>query len=144
MISDNITKSSFIVQTLERDLRNIYNAQLLIATKNTYIEGKELKIKVKRGKQFRDKKNAKRIIEKLQNPNFVITQSGENFQVTNYILKELRFYDMKAHGNWKIYNRQVWGILYNNALRDIRSQVTENLRDYLGERLQEVFNNPKK
>ena len=43
MISDNIIKSSFITQVLERDLRNIYAAQSLIATKNTYVEGRDLK-----------------------------------------------------------------------------------------------------
>jgi hypothetical protein len=139
MISDNIVKSSFIVQTLQRDLNNIYKAQQLIATNNTYLEGKELKIKVRAGRQFADKKKAKRIIQKLQNPDFVITQSGENFTVVNHIVKELRFQDMKHLGNWKIYNRQVWGILYNNSLRDIRYQMTNNLRDNLGEKIDKAF-----
>jgi len=139
MISENIIKSSFIAQVLERDLRNIYNAQLLIATKNIYNEGRNLKIKVQKGKQFKDKKAAKRLIEKLQNPNFIISQSGENFTITNYIIKDLRFYDMKHIGNWKIYNRQVWGILYNNALRDIKSGIYEKTRDYLGEQLDKAF-----
>ncbi len=139
MISENIVKSSFIVQTLERDLNSIYNAQLLIATRNIYLKGKDLKITVRAGRQFSEKKKAKRIIQKLQNPDFWITQSGENFTVTNLITKELRFQDMKQLGNWKIYNRQVWGILYNNSLRDIRYQISNNLRDTLGEQLDKAF-----
>jgi len=139
MISENIVKSSFVVQTLQRDLNNIYDAQLLIATKNTYFEGGELRMKVRAGKQFSDKRQAKRLIQKLQNPDFVITQSGENFNVVNYIVRELRFQDMKHLGNWRIYNRQVFGILYNNALRDIRYNITNNLHDTLGEKLDKAF-----
>lgn len=144
MISDNIIKSSFITQVLERDLHNIYQAQLLIATQNTYIEGRNLRVTVRAGRRFSDKKKAKRIIAKLQNPNFVITQSGENFTVTNHILKELRFQDMKRLGNWKIYNRQVWGILYNNALRDIRYNFGKEVHDHVGKQLEDAFRNDVK
>jgi len=44
MITDNITKQQFIVQVLERDVRNIYKAQLAIAQQNIYVEGKQLKV----------------------------------------------------------------------------------------------------
>ena len=32
----------------------------------------------------------------------------------------IRFLDMKKHGNYGIYNRQVWGILWNNSLQTIK------------------------
>ena len=50
MITQNITKQDFMVNVIERDIKNIYRAQLLIAQKDIYIEGKQLKIvKNKRG-----------------------------------------------------------------------------------------------
>ena len=45
MISDNIISSSFIVETVQRDLHNIYNTQLLIATKKHLFRRKRLENK---------------------------------------------------------------------------------------------------
>jgi hypothetical protein len=49
---------------------------------------------------------------------------------------------MKDHGNWRIYNRQVWGILYNNALQDIKSGYGSQLHDYIGKMLRDAIVSP--
>ena len=49
MISENISKQGFIIQVLERDIRNIYKAQLAIAQKNIYVEGRALQVKKRPG-----------------------------------------------------------------------------------------------
>jgi len=137
MISQNITKQEFIVQVLERDIQNIYNAQLAIAQQNIYIEGKELKVKKRRGAKIGVRSGA--LLESLQNPDYLIQAQGEKFIVSAGIVKHMRFIDMKKFGNRKIYNRQVWGILYNNALKDIKFNYGKEIRNFISEKLQEAL-----
>jgi len=145
MISDNITKQDFIVQVLERDVHNIYKAQLAIAQKNIYISGKQLKVTKRHGAKIGVRSGA--LLKSLENPNFMIQAQGEKFIVSAGIVKHMRYLDMKRisskgkeYGNWKIYNRQVWGILYNNALKDIKFNYGQAISDVVGEKLREAFN----
>jgi len=144
MISDNITKQDFIIQVLERDIRNIYKAQLVIAQQNIYISGKELKETKRRGAKIRVRSGA--LLKSLENPDFMIQAQGEKFIVSAGIVKHMRFLDMKRisskgkeYDNWKIYNRQVWGILYNNALKDIKYNYGKEIADRVSEALHEAF-----
>ena len=133
MISDRIIQDGFIVNTLKRDIINIYRAQLGIAKENIYVEGKDLKRRKKRGETLNRRTGD--LLNSLENPDFVIEATGEKFIVSAKIMKHMRFLDMKRLGNWKIYNRQVWGILYNNALRDIKFRYGQTISDYVGEAL---------
>lgn len=137
MISDKITKQQFIIQVLERDLANIYNVQLAIARHNIYVEGKELKVKKRRGVLIGVRSG--RLLKSLENPDYVISASGEKFIVSAGIVKHMRFIDMKKFGNRKIYNRQVWGILYNNSLRAILHEYGKSIRDVVREALEEAL-----
>jgi len=137
MISENITKQQFIIQVLERDVRNIYKAQLAIAQQNIYIEGKTLKVKKRRGAKIGVRSGA--LLESLENPDYMIQAQGEKFIVSAGIVKHMRFIDMKKFGNRKIYNRQVWGILYNNALKDIKFNYGQAIKDRVSEALHEAF-----
>jgi hypothetical protein len=138
MITDSITRQQFIIQILNEDLRAIYDAQLLIARENIYIEGRELKIRQKRGKKIGTKTGD--LLRSLENPDYTIRGEGENFTVTAHIIRQMRFLDMKDHGNWKIYNRQVWGILYNNSLRRILHGYGEEIHDNVRFVLESAFN----
>ena len=137
MISDNITKQAFIIQVLERDVRNIYKAQLAIAKHNIYVSGKELKVTKRRGAKIGVRSGS--LLESLQNPDYLIQANGGQFIVSAGIVKHMRFIDMKKYGNRKIYNRQVWGILYNNALKDIKYNYGKSISDAVGETLREAF-----
>jgi hypothetical protein len=137
MISDDIVKEDFIVQVLERDMNRIYGAQLEIARSNTYVEGRKLKKRVRKGKGLGSRTGA--LVESLENPDFIIQTSGEKFIVSAKIVTHMRFLDMKRHGDWRIYNRQVWGILYNNSLKDIRNNCGRAIADSVGESLHETF-----
>jgi hypothetical protein len=138
MITENITKQQFVIQVLERDVRNIYNAQLAIAKQNIYIEGKQLKVKKRRGAKIGVRSGS--LLKSLENADYLIQAQGEKFIVSAGIVKHMRFIDMKKFGNRKIYNHQVWGILYNNALRDIRNGYGKELFDYVGNLLKNAFN----
>jgi len=42
---------------------------------------------------------------------------------------------MKKHGNYQIYNRQIYGILYHDTLGKIKYEY----QDYVRERVKEMF-----
>jgi len=137
MITDNITKQAFIVQILRRDIQNIYKAQLAIANENIYVTGKSLKPLRRRGPVTGVRSG--QLLASLYNPDFNMQAQGTKFVVSVNIVKQLRFIDMKRFGNRRIYNRQVWGILYNNALKDIKYKFGETLRDSVGDALKEAL-----
>jgi hypothetical protein len=140
MITENITKQQFIVQVLERDIKRIFAAELAIAQENIYVSGKELKVTKQRGYKIGVRSGA--LLESLQNPDYVIQAQGEKFIVSAGIVKHMRFIDMKKYGNRRIYNRQVWGILYNNALKDIRFNYGNAIADSVFDDIVEAFGKP--
>ncbi len=141
MISDQIIKSDFIVSVLERDVLNVFKAQRLIAQHNVYVEGRNLKQKRGKGSSIGQRSGA--LMASLSNPDYSISSSGSFLVVAN-IVKHMRFLDMKKRGNRKIYNRQVWGILYNNTLPEIKYSFGSSTRDLLGEELQRAFDKYEK
>jgi hypothetical protein len=134
MFTDSI-KKQFVTQVIERDIKNIYNAQLLIATKNIYMTGSNRELHKRKGPLMGGRGN---LIQSLQSPDYKISV-GDTITIVNTIAKQLRFLDMKAHGNWQIYNRQVWGILYNNALQDIRAGYGKQIHDHIGKILRDIL-----
>ena len=138
MITDQLTKTQFVVEVLNRDIKNIYRAQLLIAEKNIRLQGRELKEKRRSGAKIGTRTG--QLVEALQNPRFAIAGNDGKFQAEAYITLQTRFLDMKRKGNWMIYNRQVWGILYNNSRVDIKYRYGDQIRDILGEALNQAFN----
>ena len=42
---------------------------------------------------------------------------------------------MKKHGNYQIYNRQIYGILYHDTLGKVKYEY----QDYIRERVKEMF-----
>lgn len=137
MTSDAIIKRDWIVGVLDRDVKNIYKSMLLIAQRNIYVSGKDLTAKRRRGRGIGRRTGA--LEDSLANPEYSINSNGAQFNVTAKIVLHERFLDMKRHGNMKIYNRQVWGILYNNALPDIRYNVGKAIADEVGTALKKAF-----
>lgn len=50
---------------------------------------------------------------------------------------------MKEHGNFKIYNRQIWGILYGETFQNIRYEFNQEVRDWINKNLREIMNQLK-
>lgn len=138
MITDQFTKTQFVVEVLNRDITNIYRAQQLIVEKNIRLTGKNLKEKKRSGTKIGTRSG--RLLESLQNPQFAIAAGSGKLQAQSYIPLHARFLDMKEKGNWMIYNRQVWGILYGRSIIDVKYGYGEQLRDTLGEALNQAFN----
>lgn len=142
MITENLTKSQFIVEILNRDVKNIYRAQMLIAQHNVRLTGKNLKETKRSGKKLSERSG--RLYESLSSPSYKIVGVNGNFDVDASLPLHTRFLDMKDHGNWMIYNRQVWGILYNNSQRDIKYGYGKQIHDNVGDALEKAFTNAQK
>lgn len=142
MITDAIIKRDYIMNVLDRDIRNIYSAQQLIAERNIYISGKELQQKKRKGSIIGRRTGALR--RSLENPDYTISGNGALFNVTSNIVQHMRFLDMKKKGNRQIYNRQIWGILWRNALADITSHIDYACANSLEEALKRAFNDNSK
>ena len=131
--------SQFIISTLTRDIRNIYNAQRLIVERGKMLKGRDLKVvKAGKGKTGRSTVGTGRLLDSVSHPDYAIAASNGRFVVTNNILLYMRFLDIRQL-NGAVYNRQVWGILYNHALPDIKMGVYTNVYDSVGEALKRAF-----
>ena len=67
----------------------------------------------------------------LQNPNYSVIPDGEGVIAHSNLPLYTRFLDMKKHGNYQIYNRQIYGILYHDTLGKIKYEY----QDYVRERI---------
>lgn len=119
MISDNIIKQQFITGALNEGFRQINEAQRKIAAENIYVKGKKKVIEKREGKTIQQS-GYESLVKSLISPPYDLKVSGTTAFMTNRILKQMRFLDMKNYGNWRIYNAQVWGILYNETLPEIK------------------------
>ena len=136
MITDQMTKSGFVADVLNRDFQNIFKAQKLIVEQNTRLQGKDLKKVQGRGRIGR---RSGALMDSVQNPKFNIVGNNGNFQAEAYVPLHMRFLDMKRIGNWKIYNRQIFGILYRSSMRSIRFGYGRDMSDVLGNELDKAF-----
>lgn len=80
-----------------------------------------------------------RLLSALRNPVYSVGFSGRGVVATSNIPLYIRFLDMKKHGNCGIYNRQVWGILWDNSLQTIKYGYGKEVRDRIYAGLQEAF-----
>ena len=111
-------------------IKEIYAAQVDIIDLHLYREGKERRVKVRNNyRDINDRTGEMRKV--LYNPKFTVGDA----QAISTIPLQLRFFDMKHLGNWRVYNRQVWGILYGHTLGEIkyewRQQIAERIREGL-------------
>ena len=78
------------------------------------------------------------LMEALQSPAFVLGASGSGLvSVVDYPIY-MRFLDMKKMGNYRIYNRPLWGILYRQTFNDIRYEVSALMRSILSSGLESL------
>ena len=65
----------------------------------------------------------------LQNPNYSVVPDGEGVIARSNLPLYTRFLDMKKHGNYQIYNRQIYGILYHDTLGKIKYEYQDYVRE---------------
>lgn len=141
-MNEELIKQEFIRERVEKDIRAIFEAQLLIARERIYTRTRYSK----EGRSFYQEQGTGTTLDRdslllkaLETPQYKIEASGNGIISTSNIPMYMRFMDMKRVGNWQIYNRQVWGILYNNTINAIRYEYGKQVRDQIYARLANAF-----
>lgn len=137
-MEEDIIQQAFIRSALEDDVKRIFKAQLDIANARIYSRGSQGTKIQGTGRAVQGRSGA--LMESLQSPQFTIENSGKGVVLTSNLPLYIRFLDMKNKGNYAIYNRQVWGILYNNALQKVKFGYGKEVRDRIKEQLELAFN----
>lgn len=127
-------KMQFFRQQLERGIRDIVDAQRLIATERIYQSGHDRIREQRDGAPLRGRSG--QLMEALKNPVYRLSASGSGITSVSTVPLSMRFLDMKHLGNWQIYNRQIWGILYSETLLNIKTEW----RDWIRQRIAESLN----
>ncbi|NBH91677.1 hypothetical protein [Duncaniella muris] len=127
---DQIAK--YFTEYVNRGFRRIFEEQRRIAAAKIY------------GKQaYRTdgtpRSRSGRLQQALASPTFSITGSGSGISANAQYPTYLRFLDMKRLGNYRIYNRPVWGILYKETFNDIRFEFSAWLRKNLADSIRESY-----
>lgn len=126
-------KTDFFSDRIGRGIQDIFNAQLEIATKRIYQKGRSRKKVQGYGTLVQGRSGA--LMEALQNSRYSVIPDGEGVIARSNLPLYTRFLDMRKHGNYQIYNRQIYGILYHDTLGRIKYEY----QDYVKERVKEMF-----
>ena len=118
-------KIQFFKQEVERGIRDIFEAQRMIAQSGTYQRGASREIHQRRGGGLGQRTG--NLLRALSTPSYSISQAGQGVVAHTNVPMYIRFLDMKRKGNWKIYNRQIWGIMYH----DVRARIRYEFQDFL-------------
>ena len=139
MITDDIIKMQFITKVVNEDMIAIRQAQKRIFYENVYAVGKDLVKQTRKGRTLAQGSHAD--IENYLNsaPASIVSTATGAISLQEMPIT-LRFLDMKKKGDWRIYNAQLWGILYNNSLRRIRYETGEAISEQTAKLLQDTFN----
>jgi hypothetical protein len=118
-------KVQFFKQEVERGIREIFEAQRKIAASGTYTQGREMRTVQRKGGGVHQRTGT--LLKALSAPSFNVQQQGQGVAASSNVPMYIRFLDVKKHGNWKIYNRQIWGILYH----EVRARIRYEFEDFL-------------
>ena len=124
--------AKYFTEYVNRGFRRIFDEQRRIAADKIY------------GKQaYRTdgtrRSRSGRLQQALASPIFSISGSGSGISAKAEYPTYLRFLDMKRLGNYRIYNRPVWGILYKETFNDIRFEFSSWLRKNLADSIRESY-----
>lgn len=121
MISEGILKAQFINRVLERDQRFILNTQRKVIADNYHRVGT--------------------LFQHLSSHPISVHGSGSKVTMALNYLTYLRFLDISSkrdknlRSDLSLYNRVIWGRLYNETLLDLRSgynqEIEENIYNQL-------------
>ncbi len=124
--------SSYFTEYVNKGFRRIFEEQRRIAALEIY------------GRQaFRtdgSPRSRSGVLQRaLSSPSFSISGTGSGITATAHYPTYLRFLDMKRLGNYRIYNRPIWGILYKETFVNIRYEFSEWLRNNFSDAIRESY-----
>ncbi len=132
----NNTALIYMRGQIARAVDDIIRAQRDIAMARVYRTGYDRTVRQGSGRTVRGRSGA--LLRALESPSsrVWIPVSG-GVEARTSLPLYIRFLDMKEHGNYMIYNRQIWGILYADTLANIKYEY----RDWLREKFPELLDN---
>jgi hypothetical protein len=125
MITDDLIKKEFISGIIKRDMKLIYETQEAVV-RDVFPNGSGA------------------LADHLARQPFVLSTNGEQQTFSARVFPYLRFLDIKynrsrenMHTRRKLalYNRVVYGVLYNETLPDLRYGLTADIRKGIAENL---------
>lgn len=137
MVTEQFVKDEFISDILRRDIGIIYQTQEEVA--NRYF-----------------KEHTGTLRNFLSRRAFTPKESNGEFSVYLNVLSYIRFLDMqyrlnyagmsskrakKQRAKYAIYNRVVWGVLYNETFPDIQAGFTDEVREAWRQKMEEALSN---
>lgn len=126
-------KMQFFRQQLERGIRDIVDAQRLIATERIYQSGHDRIREQRDGAPLRGRSG--QLMEALKNPVYRLSASGSGITSVSTVPLSMRFLDMKHLGNCDLQPSDM-GILYSETLLNIKTEW----RDWIRQRIAESLN----
>lgn len=115
--------SKYFTEYIRRGFRNIFEEQRRIAANKIYGKQAYRTVGSKRSRSGRLQKA-------LESPTLILDGSGSSLSAAVKYPTYIRFLDMKRLGNYRIYNRPIWGILYKQTFRDIRYEFHDWLKKF--------------
>lgn len=124
-------KIEFFKKTLYDGIRDILDRQRSIA---------QIKLSQASGSGATTHGRSGMIMQALsQSPR--IDQIGDGVRTELTYPMYIRFVDMKKYGNYRIYNRPIWGTLYGDTIKELKYGFREWLRTNMTENLTNTLNN---
>lgn len=130
--SDPNLVSRYFSEYVRRGFRNIFEEQRRIAANKIYGKQAYRTDGTKRSRSGRLQKA-------LESPTLILDGSGSSLTAVAEYPTYLRFLDMKRLGNYRIYNRPIWGILYKETLQDIRYEFRSWLQNLVHTSIAQSF-----
>lgn len=124
--------SKYFTEYIRRGFRNIFEEQRRIAANKIYGKQAYRTDGTKRSRSGRLQKA-------LESPTLILDGSGSSLSAAVKYPTYLRFLDMKRLGNYRIYNRPIWGILYKQTFRDIRFEFRSWLENLVHNSISNSF-----
>lgn len=127
----NPIRADFFRRVATEDFRTIFSRQLAIVQRGEYKTGRQIQTRMRWGGGMGQRSGT--LERHLAAAGFTV--DGNSLTVnTNYPIY-IRFLDMKRKGNWQIYNRQIWGVVYNNMLAELKEEVGSRTKEEIREQL---------
>lgn len=134
-------KLRYFREQIEKGIRDVFAAQREIADERIYPRVDRWKRVSRSGRTYGGRSGALR--DALANPKYMV-DVGDGVKAESTVPKYIRFLDMKRYGNHRIYNRPVWGILYNQTMQNIKYEFRDwlwaNFRDLRDQLYNQITN----
>lgn len=131
MVTMELTARYFI-EHVRKGFRDIFSEQRHIAAKKIYSHEY-------RTRQGYPRSRSHELEKALQGPDYRIRPEGSGISARVNYPTHIRFLDMKRLGNYRIYNRPIWGILYGETVSNIKYSYRQWLSELFGEEIENVY-----